>query len=90
MRKVRYHNRFKKDYKRMQKRGYDVTRLQEAIQILAEGKPLPPNYRDHVLTGNYRNYRECHIMPDWLLVYQIQEEELILLLFRTGSHSDLF
>ncbi len=82
--------KFKKDYKRVVKRGYDVRLLQEVITILADGDELPPRYRDHSLTGDYVGYRECHITPDWLLVYKIAGELLILALTRTGTHSDLF
>ena len=81
---------FKRDYKLAVKRGCDMQYLKTAIQLLADGITLPPEYRDHSLSGNYTGYRECHIRPDWLLVYKITEEILILTLYRTGSHSDLF
>ncbi len=81
---------FRKDYKLAQKRGYDVSLLQEVVAMLANGEALPEKYHDHSLIGNYRNCRECHIKPDWLLVYQIDNEQLILFLMRTGTHSDLF
>lgn len=81
---------FKRDYKLAVKRGCDMRYLKTAIQLLADGQTLPPEYRDHSLGGNYSGYRECHIRPDWLLVYKITEEILILTLYRTGSHSDLF
>ena len=87
---IQYSARFKKDYKAIQKRGYDRKRLQEVISLLAEEKPLPPKYQDHALIGNYKGCRECHIAPDWLLIYQIKDDELVLLLIRTGTHSDLF
>ena len=87
---IKYQTTFKKDYKRIVKRGYDIRLLEEVITILAEQKPLPENYRDYNLSGNYAGCRECHITPDWLLIYEIQNDELILCLTRTGSHSDLF
>lgn len=83
-------NQFKKDLKLAQKRGYDINLLKKVIAELADGKTLEAKYRDHLLTGDYGGYRECHIQPDWLLVYQIAGEQLILFLARTGTHSDLF
>ncbi len=83
-------NQFRKDYKKAQKQHKDLSRLQSTIAMLADGHPLPPQYRDHVLSGNYKNKRECHIEPDWLLIYEINDNDLILLLVRTGSHSELF
>ena len=74
---VRYHNTVKKDYKRMVRRGYDVPLLEQVVQLLAEQKPLPPKYKDHDLIGDYIGYRECHITPDWLLIYKIRNGELI-------------
>ena len=82
--------RFKKDFNLMRKRGYDLGVLKAVIEKLANGESLPEHNRDHALTGNYKGCRECHIKPDWLLVYQISNEELILHLMRTGTHSDLF
>ena len=87
---IKLYKKFKRDYKRIQKRGYNLDLLDNVIQMLAEGKPLPPKYRDHPLSGDYVGCRECHISPDWLLVYEIWQEELILYLTRTGTHSDLF
>lgn len=87
---IKYQSAFKKDYKRIKKRGYDTRLLEKAITILAAGKPLPPQYRDHPLSGDYIGCRECHLAPDWLLVYEIIEGELLLYLTRTGTHSDLF
>ena len=87
---IKYQTIFKRDYKRIKKRGYDTRLLEKVITILAEGKPLPMEYRDHALTGDYSGCRECHIAPDWLLVYEIVERELILYLTRTGTHSDIF
>lgn len=83
-------NQFRKDLRLAQKRGYDIAKMQEVLVVLANGDPLAAKYRDHALTGNYEGFRECHIQPDWLLVYQIREQELILFLSRTGTHSDLF
>lgn len=88
--KIKYHNSFKKDYKRIKKRGRNIEKLKHVIELLASGQKLDQKYRDHELTGNYNNFRECHIEPDWLLIYQIENEELILILSRTGTHSDLF
>ncbi|MBR6756620.1 MAG: type II toxin-antitoxin system YafQ family toxin [Peptococcaceae bacterium] len=82
--------RFQKDLKRIQKRGYDISLLTEVIKILASGQTLPAKYKDHGLIGNFVGCRECHITPDWLLIYEIADEELFLYLTRTGTHSDLF
>ncbi len=83
-------NRFKKDLKAAQKRGLDISLLRSVVNTLAEEKPLAPKHRDHELTGEYSGFRECHIQPDWLLVYRIEQDELELFLFRTGTHGDLF
>jgi len=83
-------NRFKREYKLMQKRGADMQLLHDVINLLRKGIPLPAKYCDHALTGNFSGTRECHIKPDWLLVYQIEEDILVLTLMRTGTHSDLF
>lgn len=90
MLKIRYHISFKKDYKKVVKRGYDIKLMEGIIQKLAKGEPLPEKNRDHPLSGDYIGCRECHITPDWLLIYEIDNEELILYLTRTGTHSDLF
>ena len=90
MLKIRYHTSFRKDYKRITKRGYDVKLLEDIINKLANGEPLPEKNRDHSLSGEYSGCRECHITPDWLLIYEIDNGELILYLTRTGTHSDLF
>lgn len=87
---IKYESGFKKDYKRIVKRGYDVALLEEVINQLANKIPLPKKYKDHGLSGNYVGFRECHITPDWLLIYRIDDNELILYLTRTDSHSDLF
>ena len=83
-------NRFKKDLKLAQKRGYNLDLLDEVVETLARQEPLPEKNRDHSLTGDYTGFRECHIQPDWLLVYRADDEELMLFLSRTGTHSDLF
>ena len=83
-------NTFKKELKTMIKRGYDISLLGEIVNKLANGEELPERNRDHALVGNYKGYRECHIKPDWLLIYQIEDQELILYLTRTGTHADLF
>lgn len=87
---VRPTKKFQKDLKRVQRRGYDLSLLTEILKKLANGESLPEKNRDHLLTGNFSGCRECHITPDWLLVYEIYEEELLLYLTRTGTHSDLF
>ena len=83
-------NKFQKDLKRVQRRGYDLSLLTEIIKKLANGEALPEKNKDHSLTGNYSGKRECHITPDWLLIYEIDGENLFLYLTRTGTHSDLF
>ena len=89
---LRYDARFKKDYKKAVKRHYDIKLLEETISLLRTQRPLPKKYKDHQLTNsrNYKNARECHIQPDWLLIYRIHNNTLILELMRTGTHSDLF
>ncbi|MBO7175694.1 MAG: type II toxin-antitoxin system YafQ family toxin [Spirochaetaceae bacterium] len=81
---------FKKELKQAQKRGLDISKLISVVNTLAEGKTLEAKYKDHALTGNYKGYRECHIQPDWLLIYQYDHTDLYLYLVRTGTHSDLF
>lgn len=83
-------NQFKRDLKLAKKRGLKIENLRTVVNILAEQKKLDAKYRDHSLTGEYRGFRECPIEPDWLLVYRMNEDALELLLFRTGTHSDLF
>ncbi len=90
MYRVVWTNQFKKDYKLCQKQGKNLDKLDNVIKTLAEGKQLPISNKDHLLSGDYKGYRECHIQPDWLLIYKIYENELILVLVSTGSHSDLF
>ena len=83
-------SQFKKDYKTAIKRKLDISLLDDVIRALANGEALPKEKHDHDLSGNWKGYRECHITPDWLLVYKIQNDSLVLSLSRTGSHSDLF
>lgn len=81
---------FKRDYKRMKKRGLNMAELQIVLDKLCAEKPLEERHRDHALVGRYAGFRECHIRPDWLLVYAIDKDRLILVASRTGTHSDLF
>jgi len=90
MYKIRPSAKFQRDLKRIQKRGYDITLLKDVLNLLVNGKILPIKYKDHNLSGNFKGCRECHITPDWLLIYEISDDELILYLTRTGTHSDLF
>lgn len=87
-----FSGQFKRDYKLALKRGLDPKKLEEVITFLCAETPLPERYRDHALVNsrNYKDMRECHIQPDWLLIYKVVRETLILELIRTGSHSDLF
>lgn len=82
--------KFQRDLKKVQKRGYDISLLTDIIKKLANGEQLPEKNCDHSLGGDYANCRECHITPDWLLVYEIDKGELVLYLTRPGTHSDLF
>ena len=81
---------FKKDFKLAMKRGLKIKLLEDVIAALATGETLPEKNKDHALTGNWVGHRECHILPDWLLVYRIEDDVLVLTLSRTGTHSDLF
>lgn len=85
-----YTSAFKKDIKLAKKRGYDMQLLSTVVTLLQCGEPLPEKNRDHQLAGNWKGYRECHIQPDWLLIYEIIDDTLVLSLSRTGTHSDLF
>ena len=87
---VFYSSRFKKDYRGAKKQGRDVELLLDVVDLLAAEEPLDPKYQDHVLAGDYRGHRECHIQPDWLLIYKIDGGQLLLTLTRTGTHSELF
>ena len=86
--KVTQSNQFKKDAKKLGKRGKDLDKLLDVVELLVSGKKLPAKLRDHALTGNWKGWRDCHIEPDWLLIYKMKPKELIL--GRTGTHSDLF
>ena len=88
MRSIRRDNQFKRDIKRLKKRNKNFEKLKAIIQLLVEGEKLPPKARDHRLKGTLKDCRECHIEPDWLLIYRIEGSELCLV--RTGSHADLF
>ncbi len=79
---------FRRDVKLARRRGKDMSKLRELISLLAERSPIPPRYKDHPLRGEWKHYRDCHLEPDWLLIYKIDGEDLYLV--RTGSHSDLF
>lgn len=83
-------NKFKKDLKVAIKRGYSIDLLNNIVDTLAKGESLSEKYKDHYLSGNWSKYRECHITPDWLLIYKIEDDILVLTLVRTGTHSDLF
>jgi len=87
---IKMSSKFKKDLRAISKRGYNESELRKVIGLLANGETLPEKYKDHALKGTYIGYRECHIDPDWLLIYKIQKDILILVLARTGTHSDLF
>ena len=88
MKTVRRTSRFKRDVKRMQRQGRELENLKRVLETLVKGEPLAAKYRDHVLVGQYKGTRECHIEPDWLLIYELAETEIVLI--RSGSHSDLF
>ena len=88
--KVVWTTTFKRDYKRAMKRGLDMNRLDEVIRTLAAGRELAVVHREHALGGEWRGDRECHVQPDWLLIYYVDDERLVLTLTRTGTHADLF
>jgi mRNA interferase YafQ len=88
MKAIRRTSQFKRDVKRMQRQGREVEKLKRVLEALVKGEPLAAKHRDHVLVGQYKGTRECHIEPDWLLIYELGEAEIVLI--RTGSHSDLF
>ena len=94
MRKTKYTVKtttlFKKDFKLAMKRGLNIELLENIIALLSMGEPLPEKNKDRALTGNWVGHRECHILPDWLLIYRIEDDVLVLTLARTGTHSDLF
>ena len=84
-----YTTAFSRDLKRIKKRGYDIGKLEKVVNVLQAGESLDAKYKDHALTGNWGGFRECHVQPDWLLVYRVYEDRLLLVLTRTGTHSDL-
>jgi mRNA interferase YafQ len=90
MLEIKFTSKMKHDFKLMQKRGKNMLLLEEILCLLAASQPLPAQYKDHQLLGKQKDFRECHIEPDWLLVYQILKDELVLSAIRTGTHSDLF
>jgi len=85
---IQYTTQFKKDYKRIKKQNKNLSKLRAVIEKLVEGQALEPKYRDHQLSGNWHGHRDCHIEPDWILIYKITDNDLYL--ERTGSHSELF
>lgn len=87
---IRYEKKFRKDIKLIKKRGYDLNKLEAVLRLLVAQTPLPEQYHDHALSGNYSGHRECHISPDWLLIYKVIDDQLILTLTRTGTHIDVF
>ena len=87
---IKFTTQFKKDLKLATKQNKNTDNLFEVIEKLANGEKLEERYRDHDLTGNYKGCRECHIEPDWLLIYEIMDDVLVLILYRVGSHSELF
>ncbi|MDF7638127.1 type II toxin-antitoxin system YafQ family toxin [Lactobacillus sp. ESL0791] len=87
---VKFTKQFKRDFKLARKQDQDIEKLYQVIEQLAEGKQLKEQFKDHRLTGEYSGTRECHIAPDWLLIYKLDDEILVLILTRTGSHSNLF
>ena len=90
MYQVKFTTTFKKSYKLMRKRGLDISLLDDVIDKLRQGIPLEEKYKDHGLSGNFDGFRECHIKPDWLLIYLIENDILTLTLVNTGTHSDIF
>lgn len=87
---VKMTSKFKKDWKKITKRGYDIKKFEKVLGMLINEEPLDEKYNDHKLIGDYEGCRECHIEPDWLLIYYIENNILTLTLSRTGTHSDLF
>ena len=87
---VKFTSQFKRDLKLAKKQGKDIEKLFEVITTIAEGKKLEPKYRYHNLSGDYAGCRECHLEPDWLLIYEVMDNVLVLMIYRTGTHSELF
>ena len=81
-------SRFKRDVKRMERRGKEMSKLRKVIELLIEGNPLPPELKDHPLSGDWKHFRDCHIEPDWVLLYKVDGDDLYLV--QTGTHADLF
>ncbi len=90
MYKINYTTQFKKDYKTIIKRKYDISKLEYVIDLLINNVKLPTKYKDHILKNNYKNHNDCHILPDWILINFIDKKNKIISLVRTGTHSDLF
>jgi mRNA interferase YafQ len=90
MLKISFTNQYLKDLELMKRRNLPKSELDEVVKLLSEEKPLLPKHQDHPLKGKFSGYRECHIRPDWLLIYKVEKQILTLVLIRTGTHSDLF
>ncbi|MCL2042288.1 MAG: type II toxin-antitoxin system YafQ family toxin [Bacteroidales bacterium] len=90
MLKISFTNQFLKDLELLKRRNLPKSELDEVVELLAKERPLLPKHKDHALKGNFTGYRECHIRPNWLLIYKINKQVLTLALIRTGTHSDLF
>ena len=90
MLEISFTNQYLRDLELMKRRNLPKSELDEVVKLLSEETPLPPKYKDHALKGNFAGYRECHIRPNWLLMYKIDKKILTLVLVRTGTHSDLF
>ena len=88
--RIVYTKKFEKDIKNLKKQNKDLTELFDVIDVIAKGETLDKKYRDHKLVGNFNDYRECHIESDFLLVYKIEKDKLILILYRAGTHSEIF
>ena len=87
---IKFTNAYKKSYKRAKKRGLNLKLLDDVVEALGQGHKLDPKYRDHALHGNWEGFRECHIQPDWLLIYLVENDVLTLTLVETGTHADIF
>ena len=87
---VRQTAQFKRDLKKARKQGKEMAAMDKAVSLLQNREPLPPKFKDHALTGDWKGYRECHVSPDWLLVYLVEDDILVLTLTRTGSHAEIF
>lgn len=87
---IKFTSAYKKSYKRIKKRGYDLSLLNDVVDMLRQGEELPEQYHDHILQGEYKGFHECHIKPDWLLIYLVEEDIITLTLVNTGTHADLF